>query len=442
MSSRRWSLAAGAALALVALSATSGAQLVAPRPTIDPRPIPTLRPELVQGFGLSVPDGDKIYGATQVTLRLPVATGATGLDVKLTSSAPGFASFAPTSASGAKTLSIPGGRTSATFTVYPLTTGGASTLTAAALGQSTSLTVTSLANEIDSVAITPTTSNGCDTLEGAVKLKGAVPSDATVSLALSDAAVATLGSELVIVPAGRTTAPFRMTTRAVTAPRTVAVNATWGGKTTKSAMVTVQPVALTSFAISPAPVVAGNKTWARVTFDRKTTCATEVTFTSSDPTSAAMPGGYAVATGAGAGGGEWAIATPFVATATKSDRVVTFTATALGASKTASLDVLWPRGVKGVSPSPLNMKSGGSATFTVYLDMLAPHGGTTLDLRSTTNAVRVPSQVTVPEAQNRVTFTATAAEVTQASAGAIDVWNAQAPTGTPSGRANVTVSPP
>ena len=117
---------------------------------------------------------------------------------------------------------------------------------------------------VSALSLNPTTVVGGNPSTGTVTLNGAVPAGG-VSVLLSSSASAAVVDPSVLVPAGATSATFRIDTRSTTTATTTAtISASLGG-TTRSASLTVNPppspppgVTLTSYSVSPTSVTGGS----------------------------------------------------------------------------------------------------------------------------------------------------------------------------------------
>jgi hypothetical protein len=119
--------------------------------------------------------------------------------------------------------------------------------------------------KLSAVSLSPTSVTGGQPSTGTVTLSAAAPAGGfAVSLACANPAFASVPSA-VTVAAGATTAPFPVTTYAVSSRQTVAISAT-SGSTTKSATLTLlaSATALSSLSVTPDVILGGGKTEGRV----------------------------------------------------------------------------------------------------------------------------------------------------------------------------------
>jgi uncharacterized protein (TIGR03437 family) len=174
---------------------------------------------------------------------------------------------------------------------------------------------------------------GGNSVSGTVTLADPAPvAGATVALNSGDG---TVRVSPVTIPAGQTSQTFTLTTSAVTVARTVSITAIYAGAS-QTVLLTVNPpaaVTLSSLTIAPNQVTGGTSTQATVTLTGPAGMGgVRVDLQSSSPlTAAASPNFANIPQGQSS-----AVLT---ITTSRFQRVVTFTATAGGVSKTATLTV-------------------------------------------------------------------------------------------------------
>jgi len=221
----------------VRINATAGG--VAKSWFVNVTPNPNAAP-LLQGLTLnppSVPGGTPSTG----TVFLSTAAPANGISVTL----------ATNNSAAAKPpgiVSVPGGQTSANFTVATSAVSADTSVTITAFYDTTraaSLTVTRAAAPpptatLSSIAVNPASIIGGNASQGTVTITSAAPSGgAVVALSSSNTAAATLPAS-VTVPAGATTATFSVGTRTVTSSTSVTLSASYNA-TTRNATLLVNP---------------------------------------------------------------------------------------------------------------------------------------------------------------------------------------------------------
>jgi subtilisin family serine protease len=197
----------------------------------------TVKPTALSSLYLSASSvtGGASTTSNKVTLTGPAAAG--GVVVSLASSNPAVASV-PASVTVAA-----GATTSAYFTITttPVAIAAQATITASYAGASKSATLTVNPPSVSSLSLyRSSVKGGGSTVSNKVYLNGPAPSGGVVvSLASSNAAVATPPAS-VTVAAGATISPyFTITTTSVTSSTAVTITATYGAS--KSAVLTVYP---------------------------------------------------------------------------------------------------------------------------------------------------------------------------------------------------------
>jgi hypothetical protein len=175
-----------------------------------------------------------------------------------------------------------------------------------------------------------------NTVSGTVTIADSAPiNGANVNLQSSDSA-ATVPFGGVIIPSNQTSAPFTITTAAVTAARTVTITAKYGGLT-QTATLTVNPPAsatLTGVTVSPTYVTGGTNATGTVTLGAPAPASgITVTLQSSPLATVVMPGSVTVQQGA------TTASFPIQTFHVTSTQTVTITAKAGGVKQTAVLIV-------------------------------------------------------------------------------------------------------
>jgi uncharacterized protein (TIGR03437 family) len=230
-------------------------------------------------------------------------------------------------------VTVPFGRGSADFAIATLAVASAQTVTlTATLSRTTASATLTLLPPIQ-LALSASAVVGGDSVTGTVTLGDLAPvTGAPVTLRSGDIAVQV---PPVTIPAGRSSQTFTLTTSAVTVARTVSISATYAGST-QTVLLTVNPpaaVTLSSLTIAPDHVVGGSSTHATVTLTGPAGMGgVRVDFESSSLLTAAAAPNFAIIPL----GQNSAV---FTITTSRFAGVVTFTATAGGVSKTATLTV-------------------------------------------------------------------------------------------------------
>jgi hypothetical protein len=230
-------------------------------------------------------------------------------------------------------VTVPFNQSSANFTIATLAVTSAQTVTLTATLSHTTLSATLNLLPPLQLALGASAVQGGNPVSGTVTLGDPAPgTGAIVALSSSDSAVL---APRVTIPAGQNSQTFTLTTSAVPAARTVSISAAYAGLT-QTVSLTVNPpaaVTLSSLTISPDHVTGGTNTQGTVTLTapagmggvRVDFESTPVLTANVSPNFLFIPQGQTSAV--------------FTITTGRFPGVVTFTATAGGVSKTASLTV-------------------------------------------------------------------------------------------------------
>jgi len=349
------------------------------------------------------------------TVRLGSAAPAGGVAINLGSSLPNTASV-PAS------VTVPGGATTATFTVTTFPSFLTTVQLTAAMNnafQSAAITVgpASSGPTLSAVNLSPTSVTGGSSSTGSVTLSGAAPSGGA-SVSLSDNSGATTVPPSVTVPAGATSANFTVTTASVAASTSSTISASYGG-VTRTAALTVNPATT-----EPAPDAPAAPTLLSPAADARP--AQPVTFDWSDVAGAAS---YEIQVDDSS-----TIAAPF-----RANQVANVSQVSIGGLPAQRL---WWRvrarnaaGVFGpfsstrrlepqaatapavaslsaMSVNPTSVVGPTSATGIASLSAAAPSGGAVVALASSNPAVAgVPASVTVAAGASTASFSVTTSAV-------------------------------
>lgn len=356
--------------------------------------------------GLSLSTNETVGGANVTgTVSLNGVARASGYPVSLRSSNPNV--------SVPLLVSIPQGKTSATFTIATPTTSAIQNATITAQAPSGSLTASlqidpSNVPQLHSFTISPATVQGGTGLSGTVGLNTAPISGVNIQLASNDAVVQPPAS--VTVQANNTTANFTIPTSVVTTVHTVSLTATLGSTTLTQSAIVAPAIQLT---LSPTSVTGGTSVTATITLATAVSAGgANVTVTSSGAAFASTPG--IVNIPAGATTANFTITTSTVTAA----HTVTITATygTMG-SATATLTVS-PQAagvLQSVSVSPTQVTGGSNATGTVALSAPAQTSVAVALKSSNVLVASVPFIVTVPQGSATATFTITTSVVSSST---------------------------
>jgi hypothetical protein len=276
----------------------------------------------------------------------------------------------------------------------------------------------------DSVALTtvsaaPATVPGGAPATGTVNLSAPTVADLTVSLSSTIPQI--IPPATVVVPKGRTSATFPISTSAVARATSGYVKATYDGVTAQG-LLKLRLLGVKSVACAPSVVMGGRQALATVTLEApagpgditvnvassNAALAQPVDGTGNPITSFVIPAGSLT--------GTFAVAT----TPVSADATATLSAAANGYTKTRVLKVR-PIGALALSFSPTSVRGGGSTTGTVVLEAAAPAGSGGIDVALADDGSPITdfpagTTVHVPEGADRATFTVTTVAVSAQTA--------------------------
>jgi len=213
----------------------------------------SLTPPHVTGFtmnAVSVTGGQATPLIGTVTIAEPAPVG--GAAVNLTSSNTNAATV-PAAAN------VPAGSTTGTFVVKTLgvVTGTTVTITAAAGGTSSSAKVAIVPALVSGVSVSTPTTYGGQTVVGTVTLNGqAPPGGAAVTLKLTNTTIASLSTNLLLIPQGATGGTATITVNSVDASTVTIFEAFYGRGAAKEVNLVVKP-ALVGSVTSSLPTAQG-----------------------------------------------------------------------------------------------------------------------------------------------------------------------------------------
>ena len=322
------------------------------------------------------------------------------------------------SATVPKTVTIPGGASSASFTV---TTHGVSATTLAMISaslpgsQSQSASLSVLAASLNGLSLsTNTVVGGSSTaVVGTVGLSALAPSVGDkITLTSSNPKVASVPAQ-VIVTSGNSTATFAVTHLVVTSAGSTTISATFNG-VTQTAVLSVNPFQIVSMTIAPSTVNGGTAAAGVVTLNAApgTKSGPLAVKLLSSTKSAVVPASVSVPVGSTSG--KFSVTT----TAVMTNTTATVTGTYAGASVQANLTILAPT-LLSISVSPTTIKGSATTTVTgiVTLTGVAPIGGASINLSSSdSTSATVPVKVTIPAGASSVKFTVGHKKVTSQTA--------------------------
>jgi hypothetical protein len=355
--------------------------------------------------------------SSQATVTLSGAAPTGGAMVTLLSSNTAAATV-PSS------VTVPGGSSSATFTIstHPVAINSSSSISASFNSSSRSATLSVLAAPVtvSSISLNPISVVGGSPSQVTVILSGAaLAGGALVTLLSNNTSAATVPSSVTVL-AGSSTATFTVITRPVAGSSSPSITASYNSSS-RGAILTVMPPALSSLSLNPTSVSGGTPSQATVTLSGAApTGGAAVTLSSSNIAAATVPSSVTVA--AGASSATFSVSTNSVAANSSSSISASYNSS----SHAATLAVTnAPVTISSISLNPISVVGGSSSQASVTLGAAAPPGGAVLALSSSnTSAATVPSSVTVPGGSSSAEFAiATTAVETSTSSSITATYN-------------------
>jgi hypothetical protein len=252
-------------------------------------------------------------------------------------------------------------------TAFPITTGPVTTRTVVTItvtggdgvSRTAELAVSPNLVELTALTVSPTSVPGGALSTGTVTLGSAAPNGGvTVGLGSNLPAAAGVPAS-VTVPAGATSATFRVTTSPVDATTSVQLSATFGSTTRLAALEVTFGPALSTLTLSPTTVVGGPSSTGTVTLSSAAAGGAVVTLLSDNTRVVTVPGQVAVAAGATSRTFD---VTTFAVTA---PTAVVITASSGGVTRSATLTVNPPTPQAPLLASPVNLATGVAQPVTL-----------------------------------------------------------------------------
>ncbi len=225
----------------------------------------------------------------------------------------------------------------------------------------------------------------------------------TVTLASNNASLTVPAS--VTVASGATTATFSATAAAsIASNQSVTVTATLGSSSLMATVGLVAPVLISGVSCNPVSLGQSAVSTCTVTINQTAPSGGSRVTLASNNTSLTVPASVTVAAGA-----TTATFSATAAASIASNQTATVTATLGVSSQTATISLVAPVLISGVSCSPSSLGQSAVSTCTVTLTQTAPAGGSSVTLASGNASLTVPASVTVASGATTATFSATAA---------------------------------
>jgi uncharacterized protein (TIGR03790 family) len=252
----------------------------------------------------------------------------------------------------------------------------------------------------DWLVIYPQVVLGGTSTVGYVGLAAPAAAPVTVTLSSRTVGVATVPPSVTIA-AGSDYATFPISTSVAKATSTAILNAAFGGKTLANAVTTVPTLA--SLTVSPTSLTGGQPATGTVGLNVIAPAGGTVVSLSSSLAGVTVPATVTVP--AGSSSASFSIATSIGASG-----AATITASLLGATKTATLNMTGAV-LSTFTIAPSAVTGTETAMGTVTLTGAAPSGGVAVTLSSNRAEAVVPASVTVPAGASSANFTISTASV-------------------------------
>ena len=340
----------------------------------------------------------KATGTLTLTLSSPTSTPLT---VNVTSS-----NAAVVLAS--KTITIAKGQSQGIvkFTTAIVGTDTTSTITCSANGLEAKTDITVQSAKPSNVTLLPAVVPGGKGSIGTVTIDSAAPtSGLTVALSSSDSSAVV--PSFVLVPSGKTTATFTITTSKVTASKNVTITASANG-VSKTATLGVRILTIASISFNPGSVEGGVKANALLTLTDVAPLGGMTVTLGSDKAGVTVPTSVVVPAG------KSTVAFVASTSVTGSSYDATITGTANGETGSGTLKVLAPA-VSSFTLSSTSVKGGDKPLGTVKIAK-ASSVDVVVSLSSSNAAIAsLPATVTIPKGQLLATFQVTTTKPTTAT---------------------------
>jgi len=376
------------------ITATYGGKTVTATVSINP---PTL---VAVGLNpVSVAGGISSTGTVSLVGEAPVG----GLKVAL-------ASYYGT-ASVPSAVTVAAGQTVATFPIATTAVGyqEISLITATLNGVSDSAVLIIAPPVLSSIALNPSTINGGGSTVGTLTLSGNAPVGGFI-VKLSSTSGATVPAS-VLIPAGKYTANFNVSTSASAKQQTATITATQGS-TSLTATLTINPQWLKSLQFSPSAVTGGSSSTGSVMLTSPAPVGGLTITLTNTQAAAIVPA--TVNIGAGKTSATFSVnTTPVVSSVNAS--IVASVGTA---SATGILAINAPA-LTSLKLNPTTVTGGKSSTGTVTISGPAPTAGLVVMLSSNLSAATVPKSITIAAGKTTGVFAVSTFKVTSTESATI-----------------------
>ena len=308
-------------------------------------------------------------------------------------------------ASAPQSVTIAAGATSSSFKVTTVSVSAdtSSVVTSSLSNVSQTATLQVHAAVISSLTVSPRTVQGGSPSTGRVTLAGAAGPSGNNIVLYSNVGSVTVPTS-VLVPAGSTGANFSITTGAVGVVTTATITGQTG-QSSATAQLIVNPPAPMSLSLSPSTVQGGTSVTGTLTLTANAPNGGVVINLGSSSSAAVSPATVTVP--AGANSVNFTINTLAVSSFTS----VSINATGSSVTKSATLTIT-PANLTGFSIAPASVIGGLTATGKITLSGLAPAGGFTVTVTSSSSSVMFPATVTIAAGASTASFSILTSVVT------------------------------
>lgn len=338
---------------------------------------------------------------------------ASKLDLTITGPAPvgGLKIDITTDGSGTlipSTVMVPSGARSVSVPVTTLATNRTRVDRIAAHVNATSaydmLTVRAVVPAVVSLTPNPVTAGGKVT--GTITLRDSAPVGGLLVALSSDRTSAAVPPSL-LIPAGKSSGTFIVTTSVVTVDVQATIKATANAEFA-STVLAIRVPAPQRITFTPSELTGGGKGTATIEVTVPAPTGGLIVKLTSSIASLVIPASVSVPAG------KSSVTIPIATLVVSSDVTAKVTASANGIAVVANISIKTPR-VKSIIATPTSVLGGKPVAFTVTLSGVAPANGTLLTIASTGGVLVVPGSIKVPSGKATVSFDGTTSSVSTAT---------------------------
>jgi len=295
-------------------------------------------------------------------------------------------------------VSIPAGATSATFSAStsPVSATQAAVMTATVNSQSVTATISVLPASLQSFSCASSSLSVPGSVNCTVQLDGPAPAAGT-GVVISSSATSVSFPEVVTISGGATSATFAVTAAEGAASGQTTLTASLGSISRTFALTVGSTLGVSSFSCSPSTLIGGGYTTCQVALSAPAPAnGSSVSVRSSNPL---LTPPSAVIVPSGLTSLDLRVSSALIS----SDQSATLTATLNAVSRTANITLVGIRPIS-LSCQPATVKSGDRSRCELRLNSSDAPVPLTVDLTSSSPAVRVPASVTYRARQSKLNF--------------------------------------